>query len=181
MRYLILSRRQLGVVLVGCSLIVATMAFCQQVKRTRTGTVTAQTMELDWEKNVVIFSGNARLVVSGEYNADMTAPSMNVALNQKGDRIMSLVAKGPVTFTVITQPDATGLKRKIVASASDQATYSEDAQQIKLVGNAVADMMPVGGEATEAMHFTGQTIVANLKTNRLTVDNANLTVKTQTE
>lgn len=181
MRYLKFTRRQLCLALVGCSLIVASMAVCQQVKRTRTASVEAESMDLDWGKNVVVFSGGAHLTVTGETNADMVAPSMNVAFNAKGDRIMSLVAKGPVTFTVITQPDENGLKRKIVATASDQATYSEEAQQIKLVGNAVADMTPVGGESTEGMHFTGQTIVANLQTNRLTVDKANLTVKTQTD
>ncbi|MEI6504197.1 MAG: LptA/OstA family protein, partial [Armatimonadota bacterium] len=158
------------------------LAVCQQVKRTRSAAITAPDMEFDWDKNVIAFTGGTKLVIGGGYDATMTAPSMNVRLTAKGDKVASLVAAGPVDFTVITKADANGLRRKIVASAKDEATYSEETQTLKLSGGAVADMKPLDAPAdVEAVHFTGQTITADLKTSRLKVSDANLTVKSQIE
>jgi hypothetical protein len=112
----------------------------------------------------------------------MTAPSMVARLTPKADKVVSLVAKGPVNFSIVTRADPKGIRRKITASARQEATYSEESQVVKLVGGAEADMLPLDAPAgTEAAHFTGQTISANLRTNRLTVDEANLTVKTPME
>lgn len=175
-------RKHLRIALLALAVLVAATAFCQQVKRTRTATITAKTMELDWDSNQVDFSGNCKLTIGGDYNATMVAPSMSASFASKPATVKSLVARGPVSFTIITRPDKEGHKRKIVASARDQATYSEDTQTVKLVGQAVADMTPLeGGDAVETVHFTGQTITANLKTNRLTVDDANLTVTGQVQ
>lgn len=165
--------------LILCGLATATMAVSQQVKKFRTGQIESKTLEIDWANNVWEFSGGTKLVISGDVSANMTAPSMVVRVG-KGNRLNTVTAKGPVTFTVYTKPDANGQRRKIVASANDQATYSEDTQTIKLIGGAVADMMPAeGGTSAEAIHFTGKTISANLRTSRLTVDDANLNVKTE--
>lgn len=164
------------------ALLLTSLAIGQQVKRMRNATITAQSMEYDWDKNVVEFAGNTKLVIGGGYDATMTAPSMNVRLNAKGDRVAALVAKGPVSFTVITKADSNGQRRKISAAATDEATYSEETQLLKLVGGATADMLPLNAPAdVEAVHFTGETITANLKTSRLSVDKANLTVKSQME
>jgi lipopolysaccharide export system protein LptA len=163
-------------------LLLTTLAVCQQVKRTRNATITAQAMEYDWDKNLIEFTGNTKLVIGGGYDATMTAPSMNVRLSAKGDRVASLVAKGPVNFQVVTSPDSNGMRRKINASAQDEATYSEETQLLKLSGGATADMLPVNAAAdVEAVHFAGQTITADLKTSRLKVSDANLTVKSQLE
>ena len=177
-----LLRKSLAIWLVLLGLLLATMAGSQKVKRYRNATITAQTMELDWDTNVAEFSRNCQLNISGDYSATMTAPNMVVRLTPEADKVVSVVAKGPVSFSIVTKPDAKGIRRRITASARQEATYSEDTQVIKLVGGAQADMLPVGAaEGTEAVHFTGQTIAANLKTNRLTVDEANLTIKTETE
>jgi len=157
-----------------------TWALSQQVKRTRNATVGAPKMEIDWDTGVIEFSGGVKLTVGGDYEGTMTAPSMNVQLTAKHDKIKLLVAKGPVHFTILTRPDAKGARRKIVASAQQEATYSEETQLVKLTGGAKADMSTVGSQdAAESAHFTGQTITANLKTNRLIVDDANLTVESQ--
>ena len=173
-------RKSLRVILLVLAVLVATVAFCQQVRKTRTAVIAAKTMELDWANNVVDFTGNCKLTVGGGYDATMTAPSMTASFTTKPVTVKSLVAKGPVNFTVITEPDSQGHKRKIVASAQNQATYAEATQTIKLMGSAVADVIPLdSGDPVETVHFTGETITANLKTNRLTVDDANLTVKGQ--
>jgi lipopolysaccharide export system protein LptA len=163
-------------------LMLTAAAFCQQVRKFRTSTVEFKIMELDWDTDVVEFSGGCKLTVGGPFNATMTAPAMTAKVSGKPATLKSLVAKGPVNFTVITRPNSQGLKRKITASAKEQATYSEDTQTVRLVGDAVADMVPLdGGVEAESMHFTGQTVIANLKTNRMSVDNGDLTVKTQME
>jgi lipopolysaccharide export system protein LptA len=175
-----LSRKSLALILLG--LLLTTLAVCQQVKRTRTAAITAPVMEYDWDKNVIEFTGGTKLVIGGGYDATMSAPSMNVRLSAKGDKVVSLVAAGPVNFTVVTKADNNGLRRKITASAKDEATYSEETQLLKLVGGAVADMKPLdAGEDVEAVHFTGKTITADLKTSRLKVTDADLTVKSQME
>lgn len=175
-----MSTKSLSLIIV--ALLLTTLAVCQQVKRTRNAVITSQTMEYDWDQNVVEFAGNTKLVIGGGYDATMTAPSMNVKLSAKGDRVASLVAKGPVDFTVVTKPDSNGQRRKITATATDEATYSEETQLLKLIGGATADMLPLNAPVgTEAVHFTGDTITANLKTSRLSVDKANLTVKSQME
>jgi lipopolysaccharide export system protein LptA len=173
-----LSRKSVAFIIIG--LLLTTLAVCQQVKRTRSATITAQAMEYDWDKNLIEFTGNTKLVIGGGYDGTMTAPSMNVRLNAKGDRVSSLVAKGPVNFRIVTAPDSNGQRRKIDASAKDEATYSEETQLLKLVGGATADMLPMNAAAdVEAVHFAGQTISADLKTSRLKVSDANLTVKSQ--
>jgi len=40
-------------------LLTATWAVCQQTKRTRNAAITAQSMELDWDKGVIDFTGIA--------------------------------------------------------------------------------------------------------------------------
>lgn len=161
-------------------MLLASLAVAQQVKKARNATITAQSMELNWESGEVEFIGNVKLVIAGDINADMIAPRMSVKLSPKGDKVLSVLAHGPVQFTIVTAPDANGQRRKIVASATEQATYAADTDLVKLTGGATADMLPLEGTAgIEAIHFTGQTITANLKTNRLTVDQANLTVQTQ--
>ena len=173
-----MSTKSLWLIIAG--LLLTTLAVCEQVKHMRNSTITAQTMEYDWDKNVVEFSGNTKLVIGGGYDATMLAPSMNVRLSAKGDKVASLVAKGPVNFVVLTKPDASGMRRKITATAATEATYSEDTQLLKLIGDATADMLPMNAPSeVEAVHFTGDAIAANLKTSRLSVEKANLTVKSQ--
>jgi len=186
-----LSRKLIVSVLVGFMLIATAVAVAQQVKKAQNAVVTAQTMEYDWAANTVDFSGGTKLVLTGNYDATMVAPTMAVKLSPKSDRVLSVVASGPVNFTITTKPDASGQRRKIVGSAKQQATYTDDTQIVKLIGGATADLLPVEGEGgaaaegglarAEAIHFTGETITANLKTSKLTVDDANLTVETRTQ
>ena len=184
-----MSRRLVVSVLIGALTVVAAAGVAQQVKRAQNAVVTAQTMEYDWGVNTVEFSGGTKLVLSGEHDATMTAPSMGIKLSPKADRVLSVLAKGPVNFSLLTSPDENGTRRKIVAMAQQQATYSDETQIVKLTGGATADLLPVEGAApageglarAEVIHFTGQTITANLKTNKLTVDDANLTVETKAQ
>lgn len=182
-----MKRKLFVSVLVGAMTVAAAVGMAQQVKKAQNAVITAQTMEYDWAANTVDFAGGTKLVLTGEYDATMLAPSMGVKLSPKADRVLSVVARGPVSFSLVTKPDNNGQRRKIVATAKQQATYTDETQIILLTGGATADLLPVedaapdgGGLArAETIHFTGQTITANLKTNKLTVDDANLTVETK--
>ncbi len=175
-------RRQIAAALTALcvSLVLLGTVAAQQVKRTRTAEVTAQTLVYDWNTNDFELTGNCRLVIGGGYDAQMSAPHMTVKLNDAGDRIMRLVAQGVVKFNIVTKPDAKGTRRKIVASAQKQAVYSEVEQTVELTGGAEADLTTLGADG-QAAHFTGEKITANLQTSTLVVDDANLKLQTPLE
>jgi len=185
----VLQSKLLIVILAGVMVVAAAAGVAQQTKRAQNAVVTAQTMEYDWAANTVEFSGGTKLVLTGQHDATMTAPTMAVKLSAKADRVVSVVANGPVHFSLLTQADANGTRRRIVATAKGQAVYADDTEILKLTGGATADLLPAEGAAeggeglarAEAIHFTGQTITANLKTSKLTVDDANLTVETRAQ
>jgi len=179
-----IDKRIIVALTIGFILMAISGSWAQQIKRTVNAVITAQTMDYDWGTGQAEFTGNVKLVLTGAYNATMTAPRMSVKLSPKAERVLSVVAQGPAHFSVVTAPDAQGLRRKIEATAQQQLTYAAETQIVTLIGGATADVLPVSeGENAdvEAVHFTGQTIVANLKTNKLTVQEANLSVEAKTE
>lgn len=131
----------------------------------------------------VTADGSVALTMNtSDYNATMSSPKMVVKLTGQVDPLQSVIADGPVGFTAITKATADKPARRIVATAKGQATYFNDTKLVKLIGGATADVTPLPeGVEGDTIHFTGQTINANLKTRKLTVDNANLTVNTTLE
>lgn len=152
-------------------------AIAQNGTRTNSAEVKAKDLVYNWDTNEMKFSGNCTLTIFAGYDASMTAPTMQVKLSETNDRILRLVADGVVHFNVLTKPGEDGVRRKIVASAQQQAIYNEDTQTVVLSGGAVADITTVGSDR-QAAHFTGQTLTANLKTSQLIVNDANLKVHT---
>ncbi|MFO7946371.1 MAG: LptA/OstA family protein [Armatimonadota bacterium] len=149
----------------------------QQVQKTQTATIKADSLEYDWSTETTVMKGNCHLVIDNDSHAEMTAPAMTVQLNRDRNRINFLEADGVVRFNVTTAPDDNGLRRKISAQAQGGATYRETTQEVKLTGGARADVSTIG-TAAQAVHFEGNTITANLKTSRLRVDNAHLKIET---
>ncbi len=152
-------------------------ALAQNAARTQTAEVQAKDLIYNWDTNELKFSGNCILKIFAGYDAQMTAPSMQVKLSENNDRILRLVADGVVRFDVVTKPGEDGARRKIVATAQKQAIYNEDTQTVVLRGGAAADVTTVGSDR-QAARFTGETLTANLKTNQLIVNDANLKVQT---
>lgn len=154
-------------------------------------TLTSATMTVkltgkpDRVDSVTADGGVALTMNTTDYDATMNAPKMLVKLtgqSAENGRVDSVIADGPVAFTAITKKTEKSPARKIVATSKDQATYSNDTKLVKLIGGATADVTPLEeGVVGDVIHFTGQTINANLKTRKLTVDNANLTVNTTVE
>ncbi len=166
---------------IGISIIVTIigsgLAVAQQVRTTQTATMKAKQLTFGWGTNIMDFSGDCHLTIDQGYNAEMKAPSMQVRLNNEMNMVDSLVAKGPVRFVIITAPDASGVRRQIECTAQKEATYNEQTQIIKLIGNATAAMKTVGGSAAETVNLTSDTITANLKTETLTVEDVNMTIQ----
>jgi lipopolysaccharide export system protein LptA len=170
--------------LVAGGVLLATIVSGQQVQQTRAAKLRADRAEFALDSDTIEFMGNCKVTISGASTAEMTTPAMTFTLAKKDKSwiVKTLVAQGPVGFTVITRPDASGARRKVVGSAKERAVYSEETQLIKLQGEAQADMVPLdAADSQEALHFTGQTIVFNLKTGRMTMENADVTVKTQVQ
>ncbi len=155
------------------------VAVAQQVKRTETGTVTADLIEYDFGNNDFKATGNVVVNIVGQHQAKMFAPTLSMDLNQDLDRILSLVAAGPVKFEVLTAADSAGLRRKILASCGSRAAYDADSQTVSMTGGAKADVSTLSVGNAEAAHFTGESITVNLRTSMLSIKQADLSVTTE--
>lgn len=177
------TRQQLLILAsVALGALLCAVAVGQQARKTKSATITAETMVYNWNLSTFEFSSNCHLTITGAYSADMTAPKMTAKLSKKGDKVESLTAAGPVHFVVITQPDANKVSHKIVASSQGSATYREDTQTVVMNDGAVADVVTVPeSKDTESAHFEGDRITADLAKNTINVDKAHLNVTTPTE
>ncbi len=158
---------------------VITVAVAQQTKRTETGTVTAELIEYDFANNDLTATGNVSVNIEGRHVAKLRSPMLSVDMNDKMNRILKLVAGGPVNFDVLTAPDVNGLRRKIVASCSSRATYDAGSEMVTMSGNAEADVSTLPEGNMEAAHFTGESITVNLRTSMLSVKQAEISVTTE--
>jgi len=163
---------------------VAALAACagvigQQVKRTATAELGFGELEWNWDTNVIEMTGNCWVNVKDRHTAKLEAPSMTVQINDEVNRVEKLVAAGPVKFEVLTVPNREGIRRKIVGSCTDKATYEEQQQLFQLQGNAVADVTTLPEGNVEAAHLAGQVITANLKTSKITVSRGEMKVTTE--
>ena len=161
------------------ALAVCTVVIGQQVKRTATAELRFGELEWNWDTNVIEMTGNCSVNVRDRHTAKVEAPSMTVRINKQLDIVEHLVAPGPVKFEVLTAPNREGIRRKIVGSCTDKATYEEEKQVFQLQGNAVADVTTLPEGSVEAAHLSGQAITANLKTSSITVSRGEMNVTTE--
>lgn len=153
------------------------LAWGQPNTKTQSAEITAESMTFNWATNEMVFSGGARAVISGANPTTLAAPRFTVKLSEKQDRVLSLVAAGPVHIEIVGRPDAEGVRAKITATAKERAEYAEVTQKIVLYGGAEADYvsLPEGPNSRRA-HFTGEIMEADLNTSILTVTKAHLNV-----
>jgi len=149
---------------------------------TRTGTVSGDKMTLDLKTNQFVFTGNCKLTIAGPYNATLTSQKMIFKLSPGADAIEQLTTEGATNLSLITEANQDGQQYKIVASASQGATYSRKDEKVVLSGGAEADIISLPEEPTsQRAHFVGDSITANLKTSIIEVDKAHLQVETSLE
>ena len=172
-------------VLVGLSLallLTAVMLSIAAQTATRTGTVSGDNMTLDLKTNQFVFTGHCKLTIAGPYNATMTSAKMTFKLSPGADAIEQLITHGSTDLSLITEANQDGQQYKIVASASQGATYSHKDEKVVLSGGAEADIISLPEEPTSHQaHFEGASITANLKTSIIEVDKAHLQVETSLE
>jgi lipopolysaccharide export system protein LptA len=171
--------------IVALLLLIPTLGLPQAEQKTQTADIKAHLSTFNWKSNVYVFSGaytgdpsgNTIAILHGDYDATVYAPKMTFTLPPKGQKVGTLTATGPVRFEILTPPDQQGLRTKIVATATDSATYSEVTQKLMLKGNADATItrLPESPDTPNA-HITGDEIDANLQTGDMTVTTANMTV-----
>jgi lipopolysaccharide export system protein LptA len=159
------------------ALFVPGRGLAQVEKKTQSVDLTADLGTFNWATNIHEFSGHVHAVLTGAYAATVDAPKMTFKLTPKGNQVDDLVAYGPVRFVIITQPNASGVQYKVVATATDRATYSESNQTLVLKGNADATItsLPESPDAQTA-HFTGDEIDADLANSLMTVTQAHMQV-----
>jgi len=153
------------------------LAWGQANTKTQSAEITAESMTFNWGTNEMVFSGGARAVISGANPTTLAAPKFTVKLSEKQDRVLSLIAAGPVHIEIVGAPDAHGVRARITATAKERAEYAEATQKIVLYGGAEADYvsLPEGPDSRRA-HFTGEVMEADLNTSVLTVTKAHLNV-----
>lgn len=178
------ERDRIWWVVIVVMVLLAGLALAQASTKTQTAEIDAETLTINWDTNVWVFSGPppAVLTLTGPQQATLTSPRMSVRFSAKMDRIIHLEATGPVRLELVTKPDAEGNRRRIVATAKQRAEYSESTQKLVLHGGAEATVvaLPEGPESQRAF-FSGEVMEANLKTSQLTVQKAHLEVTTPLE
>ena len=163
-------------------LIAAVMISPAAQTATRTGTVSGDKMTLDLKTNQFVFTGNCKLTIAGPYQATMTSQKMTFKLSAEADAIEQLTTHGPTHLSLITEANQDGQQYKIVASASQGATYLRKDEKVVLSGGAEADIISLPEQPTsQRAHFVGDSITANLKTSIIEVDKAHLQVETSLE
>ncbi len=168
-------------VLIAAGALMAAAALGQQVRRTETGTVSADEIEYDFANHVFTASGNTQVTILGKHNAQMRAPALSVEVNQQLTRILVMEARGPVSFDIVTAPDAEGTRRRIRVSASRSATYRDAEQTVSLLGDAKADITTLPEGSVEAAHLEGESVVIDLANSTLTLKQATVEVTTEVE
>jgi len=163
-------------------LLTAVMVGIAAQTATRTGTVSGDRMTLNLKTNQFVFTGNCKLTIAGLYNATMTSHKMTFQLSAGADAIEQLMTHGPTNLSLITEANEDGQQYKLIAAASQGATYSRKDEKVVLSGGAEADIISLPeGPTSQQAHFAGDSITANLKTSIIEVDKAHLRVETSLE
>jgi lipopolysaccharide export system protein LptA len=166
----------LGLGLVLLSLCVAVAA--QVVKKAQQADITADKFVYDMGRNEFVFSGNCRVDIKGPNKATLNAPRMVGKVGAKSSQISEITASGPVSFDIVTQKDAEGGQRHIVASCSGSAVYNGATRLVTLNGGAQATMtsLPAGPDA-QPTRFTGDKLVVDFGANQITGENVHFEVE----
>lgn len=140
--------------------------------------VAAQTITAHLATDVIELAGGVEVDVSGQYATHLTAPAMRVTA---ADQAIGVVAEGPVDFRS-TGKDKNGAERTIKGRAQERAEYTGSDRKLRLIGGAVVDVLPTMTEqGVGSVHSTGQKITIDLKTEKLSVEDANVDLKTEVD
>ena len=143
--------------------------FSQPVQvKTLSAEVYAGEVTWNWDTNLSEYTGNCKVVITSPQQATLTAPRISLKL-EKSDAGRSVIHQlktvGATHFTLITQPDSKGIRRKMTGTASQGATYSELSNTLVLAGGAKIDSISLPeGPDSERISFTAEALSVNLAT-----------------
>ncbi|MEA3402603.1 MAG: hypothetical protein U9R79_15295 [Armatimonadota bacterium] len=164
-------KRQITLVAVAL-LVSATVA--QQVRQTRTGKLTFRELTWDFAKNTITMTGDPAVVtIEGRHHAELRAPRVDIDADQRLREVHGAVAHGAVRLNLLTAPDQDGRRRRVEATCTRQATYSQSEQQVVMTGDVKADIITLPEEEGEAAHLEDvDKVVVDLATSVLTAHSA---------
>ncbi len=151
----------------GIGLTARTFSQPAQVK-TLSAEVYAGEVTWNWDTNLTEYTGHCRVVITSPQQATLTAPRISLKL-EKPDVGRSVISQlktvGATHFTLITQPDSKGIRRKMTGTASQGATYSEQSNTVVLAGGAKIDIVSLPeGPDSERITFTAEALTVDLGT-----------------
>jgi lipopolysaccharide export system protein LptA len=147
-------------------------------KKAQQADITSDKFTYDWGRNQFVFTGNCRVDIKGPDKATLHAPRMVGKVGAKSSQIAEITASGPVSFDIVTQKDAEGSQRHIVATCSGNATYNGATRLVTLNGGAQATMtsLPVDPDV-QPTRFTGDKLVVDFGANQITGENVHFEVE----
>ncbi|MGC9318042.1 MAG: hypothetical protein ACP5KN_08405 [Armatimonadota bacterium] len=146
------------------------VSVAQQVRQTRTGKLTFRELTWDFAKNTITMTGDPAIVtIEGRHHAELRAPRVDIDADQRLQEVHGAVAHGAVRLNLLTAPDEEGRRRRVEATCTRQATYSQSDQQVVMTGNVKADIITLPEGEGEAAHLEDvEKVVVNLATSVLT-------------
>jgi lipopolysaccharide export system protein LptA len=157
------------------------LGLAAQVK-TLAVTVDADTMTWNWGTNLTEFVGNCEVVITSPEQATLKAPKISLKLTKSGgdrDIIDTLKTVGATHFTLVTQPDDSGVRRRMTGTASQGATYSEQTNKVVLTGGAKIDSVGLPeGPDSERVSFSAQALTVDLGQRTVTASKGQMKVNT---
>jgi lipopolysaccharide export system protein LptA len=165
------------VALAAAALLVAGATAQQRVRRGSVAIITADEIETSWDSGQAQMTGHVNVQIKGDYDATITAPSLTVETDLQKSQLLALTARGPVSFDIVTR-SAEGKASRIVASCTDQATFSERTMIVVLKGNAHAEVtgMP-RAEGVESAKYDGDSMTVDLRKHTIRLTQAHLNVE----
>jgi len=160
-------------ILSASALLVAAVVCAQHVKKGSVAIIRSDELEVDWGTGLTEMTGNVRMDIRGDYTASMAASSVVLKGDLEKSRVLSVEARGPVSFTVDTAP-VDGKRSHITASCSQMATFTEQTMIVTMVGNAHAEI--TGAEAVvsqvESAKYDGESMTIDLNKRKIRLKSA---------
>lgn len=175
------NRLTLTVALALCGLLVGG-ALAQQTRRTHTGKLTFDELQYDFANNAITMTGDpATVLIEGRHTAHLRAPRVAIDADETLEQILGATAQGPVKLELFTAPDVNGRRRRIEATCTERATYSQADSTVVMTGNVVGDVTTLPEGEAEAAHLEAEEVVVNLRTSVMKARPGSFTVTTEAD
>ncbi len=105
----------------------------RQVHKGTKVTIEAESLEYDLTTDVLVMAGGCSVAIADAAQTRMSAPKVTITPEEGENRVISVEAQGPVSFSRIIDPG--NADRRLKASCSQRATFSERSGLGSLIGS----------------------------------------------